>query len=166
METKKFTRLSMLLSFSIVLGLIENFIPIFNGIIPGLKIGLANTIIIIILYSYSFKDALYVSMIRVFIISLLVTGLFNITFYFSLVGATFSVIMMSLFKRTKLSIIGVSIIGSLSHSIGQILVAIIFLKNTNLIYYLPWLLIFSIPTGIIIGIISKELLKYTKDILK
>lgn len=156
----------MLLSFSIVLGLIENFIPIFNGIIPGLKIGLANTIIIIILYSYSFKDALYVSMIRVFIISLLVTGLFNITFYFSLVGATFSVIMMSLFKRTKLSIIGVSIIGSLSHSIGQILVAIIFLKNTNLIYYLPWLLIFSIPTGIIIGIISKELLKYTKDILK
>ena len=69
--------------------------------------------------------------------------------------------MMSLAKsKTKLSIIGVSIIGSITHSIGQIIVAMLILKTHNIIYYLPWLLVFSIPTGIFIGMISKELVKY------
>ena len=72
--------------------------------------------------------------------------------------------MMNLFKKiSKLSIIGISIIGSIFHSLGQILIAIIFIKNMNMIYYLPWLLLFSIPTGIITGIIAKELMKYFKN---
>ena len=65
---------------------------------------------------------------------------------------------MYLFKKTKLSVIGVSIIGSLFHSIGQVLVGVLFLNNYNVMYYLPYLLIFSIPTGIVIGIISKKML--------
>ena len=65
---------------------------------------------------------------------------------------------MYLFKKTKLSVIGISIIGSLFHSIGQVLVGVLFLNNYNVMYYLPYLLIFSIPTGIVIGIISKKML--------
>lgn len=100
-------------------------------------------------------------------VGILRTGLFSVTFAFSIGGALLSVIMMYLAKsKTKLSIVGVSIIGSVTHSIGQIIVAIIVLKTYNIIYYLPWLLIFSIPTGIFIGIISKELVKYFEKRLK
>lgn len=161
MEIKKYARLSLLLALSVVLNLIESSIPIFNGFIPGLKLGLANTVILFVLYVFSFKDALYVSITRVLIVGILRTGLFSITFFFSLGGAILSILAMSICKKiSKLSIIGTSIIGSIFHSLGQILIAIILIKTTNMIYYLPWLLLFSIPTGIITGLITKELIKY------
>lgn len=154
---KKFTRLTMLLALSVVLNIIESFIPFFSAI-PGLKLGLANIIILIVLYLYSFKDAIYISFLRIIIVGILRTGLFSTTFFFSLGGAFLSLVAMYLVKKTKLSIIGVSIIGSIFHSIGQVIVAIIFLKNTFIIYYIPWLLLFSIPTGIVVGLTSKAIL--------
>lgn len=155
---KKFTRLTMLLALSVVLNIIESFIPLFNGNIPGLKLGLANIIILIVLYMFSFKDALYVSLLRIILVGILRTGLFSMTFFFSLGGAILSLCSMFIAKKTKLSIIGVSIVGSIFHSIGQILVAILIIKNTYIIYYVPWLLLFSIPTGILVGFTSKTIL--------
>ena len=160
---KKYMRLVMLLSFSIVLSMFESFIPIFNGYIPGLKLGLANIIVLIVLYKYDAKDVFFVSILRVIVVGLIRTGLFSINFFFSLSGALFSALSMILFKKTKLSMIGVSVIGSIFHSIGQILIAILFLKNNNMIYYLPWLLILSIPTGLFVGFISKKLLNELED---
>ena len=64
MEIKKFTRLSMLLALAIVLNIIESFIPFFNGIIPGLRLGLANTITLLVLFIYGFKDAFTLSILR------------------------------------------------------------------------------------------------------
>lgn len=166
MEIKKFTRLSMLLTLSVVLNIIESFIPIFNGSIPGLKLGLANVIVLIVLYLYSFKEAIYISILRVFLVGMLRTGLFSMTFFFSLGGAILSVLIMGLTKKTKLSIIGVSILGSISHSIGQILIAVLLIQNIYIIYYTPWLLLFSIPTGILTGIISKYSVNYLQDRLQ
>lgn len=161
MDLNKTVRLSMLLALSVVLALVESIIPFFSGHIPGLKLGLANTIILFILYIYSYKDAMYVSILRVFLMGILRTGIFSQTFFFSLMGALLSGTAMYLMKKfTKLSIVGVSIIGSIFHSVGQVLVAIVLLKTVNMIYYLPWLLIFSIPTGIVVGTISKELVNY------
>lgn len=157
MKLKKITRLSMFLGLSIVLSILESFIPISN--IPGIKLGLANVIVLAALYMYGFKDTLYLTILRVVLIGILRTGLFSITFWFSLSGAVLSVIMMSLFKRfTKLSIVGISIIGSISHIIGQILVATLFM-NLNILYYLPIIILIAIPTGLIIGLISKETIK-------
>lgn len=155
---KKFTRLTMLLALSVVLNIIESFIPLFNGNIPGLKLGLANIIILIVLYMFSFKDALYVSLLRIILVGILRTGLFSMTFFFSLGGAILSLCSMFIAKKTKFSIIGVSIVGSIFHSIGQILVAILIIKNMYIIYYVPWLLLFSIPTGILVGFTSKTIL--------
>lgn len=167
METKKFTRLSLLLALSVVLNLIESMLPIFSGVIPGLKLGLANIIILFVLYNYSFKDALYLSILRVFLVGILRTGLFSVSFFFSLGGAVLSIIAMYLIKRvTKLSIIGISIVGSFFHSLGQILVACFMVEMTSMIYYLPLLLLFSIPTGIVTGIITKELISNFKGMEK
>jgi len=162
MNTKKIAKLSMLLSISVVLGLLESLIPIFSGVIPGIKLGLANIVIVYAIYKFSFKDALYISILRVILIGLLRTGLFSITFFFSLSGAIISLVVMYLVKKyTKLSIVGVSIVGAIFHSIGQIIIAIIFLNNINIIYYLPILLISSVITGIIVGLCADKIIKYS-----
>lgn len=164
MELKKFTRLSMFLALSIVLSIIESMVPLFNGImIPGLKLGLANIIVVFVLYTYGFKEAIYISILRIVLVGLLRTGLFSITFFFSLSGAVLSLICMFITKKFPFSIISVSVTGSLGHSIGQIIMAIILLNNTNLIYYLPWILLFSVPTGICVGILSGKLIEFYEN---
>jgi len=163
MEIKKITRLAMLLGISVVLNIIESFLPMVNGTIPGLKLGLANAITLIVLYLFSFKDALFLSLSRVLIIGILRTGIFSISFFFSLGGALLSAVVMATAKKTRLSIVGASIIGSISHSIGQILIAVLLLNNFYIVYYTPWLLLFSIPTGILTGIISKYSVNYLQN---
>lgn len=164
MKTKEITTISILAAMSIVIGILESLITPLGDILPGLKLGLANIIILFALYTYNFKTSLIISLIRVFIVALLRTG-FGFNFFFSLGGAILSIIVMALAKKTHLSLIGVSILGSISHSIGQVLIGILLLKNSNIIYYLPYLALFSIPTGIIIGVITKKLINSTKNII-
>ncbi len=163
---KKFTRLSMLLALSVALNVIEASLPLFNGYIPGLKLGLANIVTLFIIYQFSLKDAFYVGILRVFLVGILRTGLFSTTFFFSLSGVIFSIICMYLAKNfLKLSIVGVSIVGSIAHSTGQVLTSILLLQMSSMIYYLPWLLLFSIPTGVLVGIICKQLIKFYDEVL-
>ena len=163
---KKFTRLSMLLALSVALNIIEASLPLFNDYIPGLKLGLANIVTLFIIYKFDLKDAFYVGILRVFLVGILRTGLFSTTFFFSLSGVLLSIICMYLAKNIfKLSIIGVSIVGSIAHSTGQVITSIILLQMTSMVYYLPWLLLFSIPTGILVGIICKQLVKFYDDVL-
>lgn len=157
MKTRNITKIAILTSICVVISILESLFTFIGDIVPGLKLGLANIVIIFALYEYDFKTAFLVSIIRVLIVALLRTG-FGINFFFSLSGAIFSIIFMYIFKKTRLSIIGVSIIGSVFHSIGQVLVGMLLLDNYNVIYYLPYLLLFSIPTGIVIGIISKKMI--------
>ena len=161
MKTREITKIAILTSICVVISIIESYFTFIGDIIPGLKLGLANIVIIFALYKCGFKTALLVSLIRVLIVAILRTG-FGINFFFSLSGALFSIMAMTILMKTKLSIIGVSIIGSIFHSIGQVLIGIIMLDNYNVIYYLPYLLIFSIPTGIIIGIITKKIINNTE----
>ena len=166
MEIKKISRLAMLLAISVILNIIESFFPIFNGVVPGLKLGLANIVTLLILYVYGFKDAVITSILRIFLVGILRTGLFSMSFFFSLGGAIVSILVMTLVKKTtKLSIIGVSIIGSISHTIGQILIATIF-YNVNMIYYIGWTFILALPTGILIGFLTKEIKKNLDIIIK
>lgn len=157
MKTRDITKIAILTSICVVISILESLFTFIGDIVPGLKLGLANIVIIFALYEYDFKTAFLVSIIRVLIVALLRTG-FGINFFFSLSGAIFSIVFMYIFKKTRLSIIGVSIIGSVFHSIGQVLVGMLLLDNYNVIYYLPYLLLFSIPTGIVIGIISKKMI--------
>lgn len=158
---KKFTRLSMLLALSVALNIIETSLPLLNGYFPGLRLGLANIVTLFILYQFGLKDTLYIGVLRVFLVGILRTGIFSTTFFFSLTGVLLSIIFMYIAKRfLNLSIIGVSIVGSISHSTGQVLASIFILQMSAMIYYLPWLLLFSIPTGVLVGILCKQLVKF------
>jgi len=160
MNIKKISRLAMLLALSAVLSIIESFIPL-NGSIPGLKLGLANTVIVFVIYIYGFKDAFFLSLLRVFLIGLLRTGLFNISFFFSIGGAVLSVAMMSLAKKyTPLSVIGVSVLGAIFHNIGQVLIGIFLLNTLSILFYLPYLLVFATITGVVVGSVIDKTLKY------
>lgn len=158
--------MAMLLALSVVLNIIESFIPIFSGAVPGFKLGLSNIVILLVVYIYGFKDALLISILKVFLVGILRTGLFSMSFFFSLGGAILSVIAMCLVKKiTKLSIIGVSIVGSISHTLGQFIIAIIF-YNVNMLYYMGLALILALPTGILIGFLTKEVKKALDLVIK
>ena len=82
-------------------------------------------------------------------------------FFLSISGAVFSIVVMGILnKYSKLSIVGISVSGSLFHSLGQVMMVAIFLKSMTAFNYLPIIILFAIPTGILTGIISKELIKY------
>lgn len=167
MNLQKVVRLSMFTALAIVLNIFESYVPIINLNIPGVKVGLTNIVILSVIYLYGFKEALYVSIIRIFVVGILRTGLFSTAFLFSLSGSIISLLVMYMVNKIKMfSIVGVSIVGSIFHSIGQIIMAYFLLKNINVMYYLPFIIIISIVTGIIIGIISKEVINHLKDNIK
>lgn len=156
-NVKRYSIISMMLAIAIVVGYLESFIPLF---IPGFKLGLANVIIMIMLYEFKWYEALIVDILRILILSLIFGTLFNPVFFMSLVGGLLSYFVMLVFSRFKFfSIIGVSILGAISHSFGQIVVAMIILKLLQVIYYLPFVAILSLGSGILSGIIAKTYLK-------
>ena len=154
---KRLTIIAMLLAMAIAINYLESFIPVF---IPGVRLGLANAIILIMLYEFKWYEAFFVDLLRILIVALIRGTLLSPTFFMSLSGGLLSFFVMLLFSRFKFfSKIGVSILGSLSHATGQILVAMVILESFDLIYYLPFIILLSIGTGILSGMISSLYLK-------
>lgn len=146
-----FTALALIFSY------VETLIPIHLGI-PGMKLGLANLIIVITLYKMGKKEAYILSVVRVVLAGFIFGNLFSILY--SLAGGVLSITAMIFLKKTdKFSVMGVSMAGGVFHNIGQLLMAAIVLESFSIIYYLPVLLISGILTGFLIGFISNEMLK-------
>ena len=142
-------------ALAIVLGIIESMIPI-KLPIPGMKLGLANIMIVIGLYYLDVKDMFFVIMLKTFLTTLLL-GTFSM-FAYGFVGALLSYIcMVSAFKvlKEKISLIGISMIGGVMHNIGQIIVAMILIKTKAIAYYMMFLLPIGLLTGVVIGLVAK-----------
>ena len=137
MKVQKMALLSVLTASAIVIAIIESFIP--SIWIPGIKLGLANIVILIILYEIGIIEAVLVNLLRVFLVGLLRGTFLSMGFYMSLTGAILSLAVMIVFYLIikKFSIVAVSVMGSLFHIFGQILIAIIFLGTASVLYYLP-----------------------------
>ena len=150
-----FTALALIFSY------VETLIPINFGI-PGAKLGLANLVIVIVLYKTGGKEALLLSVTRIVLSGFLFGNLFAILY--SLAGGLFSLAVMGLVKRRKsFSIIGVSMAGGVTHNIGQLIVAMLVVETYQVGYYLPVLMMAGLATGTLIGVISREVLKRLKD---
>lgn len=156
MNIRRYVYIASLLTMSIVLSMIEGLIPI---PVPGVKLGLANIIILVMLYDFKTSEAFMVLMIRIFLVGILRGNIFQVPFFMSLCGGLCSFIIMRIFSLFKFfSIIGVSVIGSIFHCVGQIIIAIILLSTAQVVYYLPLIAILSTVTGVLTGIISKRFL--------
>ena len=153
---KNIAFLGVFLGFALVLSYVESLIPFYFGV-PGMKLGLTNLAIVLMLYSRSAKNAYIVSIARVFLAGFLFGNLFSIVY--SLAGAMLSLSVMVLLKRvTKLRVMTVSAIGGICHNAAQLCVAAVLVSNYNIVFYFPVLMIAGLITGLIIGVISQELL--------
>lgn len=151
---KKVAFLGIFLALALIFSYVESMIPFFFGV-PGMKLGLANIVVVILLYCMGTKEAYGVSVARVLLAGFLFGNLYSILY--SLAGALLSLSIMFLLKRTsKFKIISVSAVGGVCHNIGQLLVAMFAVENYRIAYYLPVLLIAGLITGILIGIVAQE----------
>lgn len=160
MDYKKIPYYGLFAALAILMGYVEMLIPI-PVPIPGVKLGLANVIIIIMMYFMDVKSAFFISLVRVILSGLLFAGFAGLLY--SLSGAMLSFLVMALLKKTdKFSIVGVSIAGGVFHNVGQIIVAALAVENVKMAYYLPFLLVSGVVTGMLIGIVAKTALGYLK----
>jgi len=159
MKVQKIALLGVLTAATIVIAIAESFIPSIG--IPGVKLGLANIMILITLYELGILEALGINVARVLVVSLVRGTFLSMGFLMSLTGAVFSLAIMIVFYLLikKFSIIGVSVVGSLFHVFGQILVAMFYLGTAYVIYYLPVIAISAIITGVLVGITAKLIIK-------
>lgn len=155
MKVQKMALLGVLTASAIVIAILESFIPSIG--IPGVKMGLANIVILIILYELGIWEALAINILRVLVVSLIRGTFLSMGFLMSLAGAILSFGIMVLFYLLikKFSIIGVSVIGSVFHVTGQIIIAMIFLGSAYIFLYLPIIAISAIITGVFVGITAK-----------
>ncbi|MBR1572687.1 MAG: Gx transporter family protein [Lachnospiraceae bacterium] len=152
---KKVPRLGIALALALILSYVESLIPFFFSV-PGMKLGLVNIIIIIILYIDCWQDAILVSIMRVLLAGFMFGNVYSIVY--SLSGAILSFVIMLLLKNVfQLHIIVVSIFGGVFHNIGQILIAAVIASNVYIMGYLPALYIAGMITGLLIGILAYEM---------
>ena len=157
METRKISRIALLTALAMILSFVESQIPSLVAI-PGVKVGLANIVVVFALYMLGAKEALLISIIRVVLSSLLFGSVLSLSY--SLSGAILSLAGMVLLKKTGwLGPLAVSVTGGILHNCGQILVASIVLETEVLLYYLPILILSGIITGSVIGIAAALVLK-------
>ncbi len=160
--------LSMMTALALVLSWVEAILPFQPGL-PGVKLGLANLIIVCVLCRLGTRPAILVDAARVLLSGLLFGGPFS-TLY-SLAGAAASLAAMSLLfrvnhkrkasgKTESFSLYGISMTGGVFHNLGQLVVAILFISNVNLVYYFPVMILSGIAAGILNGIIARLLLFY------
>ena len=156
-RTKKIATAALLAALALIFSYIEFLIPI-SVAAPGIKLGIANIVIVVALYKLGVKWALPINVVRVLLSALLFGSVFSALY--SLAGAILSFIVMALLMKTdKFSIAGVSMAGGVAHNLGQLIVACLAMETTNVLYYYPVLLVSGLATGIGIGILATVIVK-------
>ena len=163
MKTKKIAYLGLLVALAFIFSYIETLIPINIGV-PGAKLGLANLVIIVALYTIGERNAFLLSMVRIVLVGFTFANLASMLY--SLAGGILSFLAMCIAKRSgKVSTTGVSVVGGVFHNVGQILMAIWVVKTASLVYYLPVLIIAGLASGVAIGILGAMVTKRVKKVV-
>ncbi len=149
----------LLIALSFTLSYLEHLLPLPVGI-PGVKLGLANLVVVTALYLLGAKKAFPVAVVRILLAGLAFGNAFSLLY--SLAGGLLSFFVMLLGKRTKLSPVGVSVAGGVSHNVGQIAVAAAVMRTARIVYYLPVLLGAGLGTGLLIGLIAAPVIRRLK----
>ena len=148
---RRVATLALLTTLALMFSYIEALLPAPGP--PGVKLGIANIVVVIVLYRYSAKEAAAVNFLRVALAGLLFTGLFGALY--SAAGAFLSLVGMTLLKKTNLfSMAGISMAGGVLHNLGQLIIAALLVEETAVFYYFPLLLFSGIASGILTGIIA------------
>lgn len=160
-SARRIARVAVLVGMASVLHAVEALIPV-PYVMPGAKLGLANTVALYAVLRLGLGEALTISVLRTFLGSLVSGTFLNVSYYLSTGGAVVSTIVMyaaGKVPRERLSTVGVSIGGAATHNVTQLLLAAAILRTTGVFFYLPYLLFFAVPTGIFTGFLVSRLVK-------
>lgn len=157
-KTEKLTVLGIMAALAVMLHAIDSMIPA-PVPVPGVKLGLANAVTLFVILIFDFKSAMTVTFLRVFLGSAIGGTFLSLTFLLSLSGGIASTFTMWLSKKyfSGLSIIGISIIGAVTHNLTQLIVASFVIGDAAIFYYLPFLMLAALPMGLLIGILVRLL---------
>ena len=164
-QTRRLVFLSLSLALAMTLSYVEALIPINVGV-PGMKVGLPNVIILVILVLFDRKSALSVMLLRILLVSL-TFGSFSMMLY-SLAGGLLSfAVMASLLKAYPkyMSLVGISIAGGIAHNFGQVLMAMLVLGTSKLMYYMLILVIAGSIAGLVTGVAAAYSIRVLKKTL-
>lgn len=154
--SKTVARIGMCVSLAMIFSYIEVLIPFHFGI-PGVKLGLANIVIVIGLFFLEIREVFLISIVRILLMGLLFGN--GASLLYSLAGGFLSLAGMFLLKRIqKFSVTGISVAGGVLHNVGQILMAAILMESGSILYYLPVLLAAGVVTGLLIGLLSAKVI--------
>lgn len=157
MKTKKIMIISLFISVGIVLSYVEFLLPT-QALVAGAKLGLANIVTVTTLYLLNTRSSFVILMLRIVLVALLFSGFSG--FLYSFTGGLLSFVGMWLMLKLdfkEVTLVGVSVVGAVLHSIGQVTVASILFNNYRILLYLPTLTVASLVTGVFIGIVSNYL---------
>ncbi len=162
-STRKIAYMGMFIAVAMVFSYVESLIPV-NIAVPGVKLGLANLVTIVVMFKMDVRSAWMISLIRV-VLSALLFGNLSIMVY-SLAGAVLSLLVMTLCMKLKIfGLLGTSILGAVSHNAGQIIMAAILMKSGNIMLYIPVLCISGTIAGICIGLAGAVLVRNLPKLL-
>jgi len=151
--------IAKLSAIAVALAIIDFFIP---SPIPGVKPGIANIIILFTIYKYNFITGVWVSLLRVLVASMILGTFLGPTFFLSLMGAVMSLLSMYFLKdinKAFMSVIGLSVVSSSAHVLGQFLVVRLWIiPHDGILYLLPLFLLSSLIFGVVNGLIVENLL--------
>jgi len=160
----KIAMYGMMIALAMILSFVETLIPISLGI-PGIKLGLANLVTIVCLYTMGPAGAWAVSLTRIILTGFTFGNMFSMAY--SMAGGVLSLVCMMIAKKSGvLSTAGVSIIGGMTHNIGQLLVAFYVVRTAGIFWYLPVLMTAGIITGTLIGMLSAAIVKRIRPYIR
>lgn len=152
--TRRMMHLTLFLTLSIVL---HAFDPGLN--VLGAKLGIANIVGVIVLKWYGPKAMISNNLLRVLLVSIMRGTILSIPFYTSLAGVALStVIVIILNALFNPSVLMLSVISSIFHPLGQVIVISRIYSLNQVFILLPPLLILSVITGVVTGVISTKTL--------
>ncbi len=155
--------LGAFIALSMLFGYVENMFPINIVGVPGIKLGFANVITMIVMYCYGFKESMLVSVLRIALLAFMFGNIFGALY--GLIGSITSIVIMSVFIRlNRYTLIGISAVGGAAHNLGQLIFAGFVFEEPGLIFYLPFLLIFGTVAGSLMGFLSLLVMERIKGI--
>ena len=172
MSTQRVALCGLMLAMMLILGWVERVlvqpmmmsIPFLNVVfaLPGIKLGLANSVLIFAVYMLDIPTAYVLMFFKVFL-SNVMFGSLGVTFAMGMAGGAVSLTAMVLVSRIRgMHPVTVSIVGGVMHMVGQILMALLVANTPGLVTVLPFLMISGLVCGAITGVCADRVMKYMK----
>lgn len=162
-RTRRIALLSMFAALSLGIYALESMIP--NPIpIPGIKLGLANIVTLVVLKKYGFKDSAMVLVVRILLSALLFGHLVSLLYSFT--GGALCLLVeyfIDRFLKGK-ALMLTAVFGALTHNAGQLLIAFLLTSVPGILVYVPYLVVAAVLTGFLTGLAAHFSLKLLKPL--